>query len=194
MLKCPRLRIAAPRISTFAPLFLGLVSGLWLAGCTVNQAPRFKYGPEGEKIEFKRYEKHLAMDYIYHQSPVAFQRTEALPLGPTLSDKQQEILKAKGKPDYVRNDYLSDSNEIVTDWVYFEKNIIYQFVEGEMVYQGPVSDMDKTLIRRGRPSRVETHETQTGHRADFLAYANPFTNVVDEYVFSNGRLAGAQIQ
>jgi len=174
-------------------LILAIPAALLVGGCSVNQAPRFKYGPEGEQIQFKRYEQHLAMDYIHHQTYQVYKRTEALPLGPTISETQKALLHDRGRPDYIRPDYYSDSNERVTDWVYFEEDLIYQFVEGEIVYEGPLSDMDELLIRRGRPSLTTIAENQTGNRADVLQYTRPFSDQLDEYMFKNGKLTGAQL-
>lgn len=193
MLNCRHSRIVTSPIATQSLLLAGTVLAVVLAGCTVNHAPRFHYGPDGEKIQFKRYEDHIALDFYHNQNPIIYTRTDALPLTPILSEEQQALLEAKGKPDYVREDYASDTKERVTDWVYYDHNVLYQFVEGGVVFEGPVTDYEKVLIRRGRPTEATTPTNQTGRRTDVLLYRKAFSDQLDQYVFSNGRLAGSLV-
>ncbi len=167
-----------------------LVLATALSGCMVNNAPKFEYGPDGEKIQFKRYEKHLDLNYVHNISPVVYTPATALPLSPMLSEEENEVLRVHGTPDYVRGEYLSESRETVTDWVYYEKDRIFQFVEGQLVYEDGLTDYDKTLIRRGRPSESLSPTNEVGHRLDILRYQNRITDKIDEYVFRNGQISG----
>ncbi len=184
------LKTPGPRRGVWPLLWVAVLAGLVLTACATNRGPRFNYGPDGEPVQFKRYEKHLAKDYFWHFTPIAFKRADAMPLDPLLSDDQKNVLNEQGKPEYVRENYRADSNEIVTDWAFVSKRKIYQFIEGQVVYQGDLSDYDEMLIRRGRPDFVKVMANKDFGRTDLFTYKDWITHKTDQYGFKNGVLAG----
>ncbi|GEM_PF-503013 len=181
------LRCAA-RISAIASLLL------FLAGCMTNQAPRFEMDAAGEKIMAKRFEKNIRLDWFRHQTRRIYTPNDAEIHDPLLTNDQREIQKRLGKPEYIRGEFRSDTDEIVTEWVFYEKGRVAQFVEGTLVYEGPVSDYETTLIRRGRPDEAFSIPGDREHpRSDTLIYNGIFRTDLDAYHFSNSKLAAAAI-
>lgn len=161
-----------------------------LSGCMTNQAPRFLYGPDGEKIQFKRYEKNIARDWFRHQSRKIYDVCMAEPHDPLLSVQQVDVLTTHGKPDYMRVEFLADTKEYVTEWVYVERDKLFQFIQGELVFEGPVTDYEKVLIRFGRPDYAIGQSSHVGPRSDVFQYRGILVSDIDTYRFSNGQLVG----
>lgn len=160
--------------------------------CSTDRSPRFDYGPAGEKIPFKRYENNLQLDYIHNFTKNVYEICDAIPLSPILSEQQKEVLDESGKPDYIREEFHSESDENVTEWVYVSRNRVVQFVQGERVWDGPVTDYEMTLLRKGRPEQVFTQAPSppANVRIDTLMYNKVFTTEQDIFRFANGNLAG----
>lgn len=170
-------------------LGLGLLL-VFLSGCMANHAPRFLYGPDGEKIQFKRYEKNIARDWYYHQSRGIYDICDAEPHDPLLSVQQVDVLTTHGKPDYVREEFPVETKEYVTEWVYVEQNKLFQFIQGELVFEGPVTDYERTLIRYGRPDYALGQSDPLGPRSDTFQYKGFISVERKTYRFSDGKLVG----
>ncbi len=171
-----------------AAVLVALAAALALAGCMTDRAPRFDTGPDGEPVQFKRYESNLSLDWINHQTRALYQLVEAGPYEPTLSPAQRELLMNEGRPDYIRREFRSETDELVKEWIYWKKEKIVQFVAGELVFEGPLTDYERILIRRGRPDK---HFSQAADnfapRVDILHYNGVFNTKLDIYRFSDGK-------
>lgn len=170
-------------------LGLGLLL-VFFCGCMTNQAPRFLYGPDGEKVQFKRHEKNIARDWFRHQSRKIYDVCMAEPHDPLLSVQQVDVLTTHGKPDYMRVEFPAETKEYVTEWVYVGQSKLFQFIQGELVFEGPVTDYERTLIRFGRPDYAIGQSSHVGPRSDVFQYRGILVSDIDTYRFSNGQLVG----
>ncbi|MCX7766259.1 MAG: hypothetical protein N2246_06105, partial [Candidatus Sumerlaeia bacterium] len=48
----------------------------------------------------------------------------------------------------------------VQEWVYWDKQRVVQFVEGQLVWDGMLTDYEKVLILHGRPNKITIGTTE----------------------------------
>ena len=150
---------------------LGIVAAaLLFAGCgSLNRVPRYDV-PEPMAIEtFKRQTKYPAQDFRHTFRKDAFRQVNR-PISGRLSESQEDVLERHGQPDFVREGWRSTTNEIVNEWAWWDRSVVAQFVQRELVYEGELSDMDRTRIRYGNPRRVWTQQFEEGVRRDIWDY------------------------
>src|SRR5690606_30407383 len=68
-----------------------------------------------------------------------------------LSEQQRKILREWGEPDYIRGPYKSTRNDFIIEWAYHQSNRLFQFADTRMVYEGPLTDQERTAINYGEP-------------------------------------------
>jgi len=140
------------------------------SGCgNTNRTPRYKV-PEPLKIEtFKRKTKHPAVDYMFQVKSTAFSPVKK-PITKRLSASQQDVLARHGQPDFIRRNFTAHTNEKVTEWAYVDRLVIAQFVQGELVFEGPLTNMDRYLIDHGYPRRAWKQDYPDGAKRDVWDY------------------------
>jgi hypothetical protein len=130
--------------------------------------PQLNYNWTGEVTTFKRYELAPQRD-LFHRF---FRQAYHLP-GPNFAGDgadQATILTEWGAPDYVRKSFKSLQYERVEEWVYLDEFHIFQFVKNEMVYDGPLTDFEQTLMRYGYPDRMTTIINEKGRVIHTMLY------------------------
>lgn len=147
-----------------------MVALLALAGCgNRNRTPRYDV-PQPLEIEtFKRKTRHGEVDYLHNFKQTAFSPVKE-PLRRRLSPSQQDILTRHGQPDYIRKGWKSTSGETVDEWAWWDRSIVAQFVQRELVYEGPLTDMDRYRIRHGYPSKSYTQDYEVGAYREIWIY------------------------
>ncbi|MDX1973753.1 MAG: hypothetical protein SFY68_14575 [Candidatus Sumerlaeia bacterium] len=141
---------------------LVFLSSLGLVGCNTNTKPPFKSDNETDlPSQFRRYTKRPAVDYVFRWNSQAFELVTSDDFD-LLSEDKRSALGRLGKPQYVRENIRAQRNENFDEWVYWDDNIILQFVGGSLVYEGELLDSDRTLVEYGYPSRAYFQEYEIG--------------------------------
>jgi hypothetical protein len=70
-----------------------------------------------------------------------------------LSPDQKQIVQLIGIPEYERS-FPNISGKRVEEWIYRDQDYLVQFIYGNLVYLGPVDDLEKTLIDLGSPNDI----------------------------------------
>ncbi|MCX8037058.1 MAG: hypothetical protein N3D11_08455 [Candidatus Sumerlaeia bacterium] len=168
-------------------LLFAMVISMLLASCKAGTAPRWTYDSSGQPAVYKRYPRHMAVDYVNR-----FRRTAYLPVKQPiteyLSDEQRRWISEYGQPDYRRRLFRERNGEKVDEWIYLAQNKVVQFIHGRVVYEGPVTDLEKTLIRLGYPSGCSISQNEPSVERFNLTYGRFFD--LEREVIS---LAGDQI-
>ncbi len=141
------------------------------AGCgNLNRVPRYTIGGEEKlPVAFKRFARHDEQDFINRMRAEAYYR-RVQELEPPLSESQRDVIARHGQPDYIRRRFKSTSNELVDQWVWWDRDVTTQFVQGELVWEGPLTDMDKFLVRFGYPQKARFLDPVPGTRRDIWVY------------------------
>jgi hypothetical protein len=169
------------------PILVVLVA-LFAAGCSTNRKPLFDVDGEGQATAFRRYTDRPAVDHVFRWNKRAFQIVEA-DFRPVPSPDRNAVLARHGKPDYFRTDVRGERlNELFDEWVYWNKNVIVQFIDGKLVYEGALLDSDRWLIRYGFPSRAYSQQYEIGPRRETWIYEHLFRVGGMSASFSNGEL------
>jgi len=185
-----------PYRSAIRLLLLFLIA-LGLSGCGQYRPLYQPYDENGDPIAFKRRARHMTRDFCHHwRRPVYVKVSEKRKVAKAAARAQnasfsltQEALVAEvGLPDYVRPPFRSLNRERTIEWLYLEKDILAQFVGGEMVFTGPVTDYERTLIQRGYPDKaVQIREEIGPERVTFL-YRNTLATDMEVFSFADDEL------
>lgn len=100
-----------------------------------------------------------------------------------LSKDQKEIISLEGLPDYNRTFRTLLHGKLVKEWIYLDKNYLMQFVDGKLVYVGPIDDKERIIIHYGQPTFIRTRELMNGRLEIFFYKARGLM-----FVFSNDKL------
>lgn len=154
-------------------LSLALVFGAVFAasGCgNLNRTPRYE-APEAMTIKtFKRETENQSQDYIINWKRDAYSKVTR-PITRGVSPDQKDVLARHGQPDYLRKSWRAlNADELVDEWAYWDRNVCVQFVQGQLVWEGPLTDMDRIRIQYGYPKRSSTQKVETGVRRDVWDY------------------------
>jgi hypothetical protein len=111
-----------------------------------------------------------------------------------LTPDQQRVLAQWGQPDWLRGPFRTTRGDTATEWLYERQNRIFQWVDGELVYQGPVTDVERTMLVHGAPTHVIITYLEPNTRRETFIYRDTFRSMGREKVFSfsNGRLIFSQ--
>lgn len=171
------------RIALIATLFAVIVG----VGCTTNRKPRFAM-ETGEPEQFKRYTGRPMVDYIFRWTKPAFSQVNSDVDFVVTSDDQRDVLERHGTPEYIRLDVKAQGNEVFDEWAYWDRNVIVQFVSGDLVYEGPLLDSDRYLVTHGYPSRAYFQEYEIGPAREIWLYEHLFEVGTETLSFSSGQL------
>ncbi len=176
-------------ISAFA-LILPL---LILSSCgNMNRVPRYNVGEPLQIETFKRRTAHPTRDFVFTFKKTAYRKVKN-PLSNRLSPSQVSVLERHGQPDYIREGFRSLSGETVDEWLYWDRQILTQFVQRELVWEGPVTEMDEWRLKHGYPRQAWSQSYETGVRRDIWDYRGFFLDTKGMVVtFSNENLATLQ--
>ncbi len=165
-------------------LLLAMILPLLAGGCARSQLPVL-IGAEGEPVSFKRRELHVERDWIHHVSRTAY-RQPGLFFRPAAGG-QEFMVEQWGLPDYTRK-LRSMQGEPVVEWIYLDPALVCQFIEGELIFQGPLTDYEQLLLLRGRPDSVELMRDERGETRDVLSYQGLLVSRLEVYYLVNGRV------
>jgi hypothetical protein len=187
-------RNRAKRRATAWLIAAGLVALLG-AGCA-RHAPKLydRIKTEGGQPEqFKRYELHPQRDFIHHWTRKAYLEPQPWKFEKSgVTPDQRLIVEEWGVPDAIRKPFKSIDGNHVEEWLYYDQQTVYQFIGGEVVYEGPMTDFEWVLVNRGYPDRAETLRENAGRVLSVLVYSRVFTPHLEEFKFVNGELIQAQ--
>lgn len=167
--------------------------------------PKFDYTDDGRAILLKRFPFFPQQDYcqfqkyryIENKHGVEHYRSgDKLKREPDeiLSEEQKEILREWGQPDYLRGPYKSTRGDSVIEWAYHPTNHLFQFVDRAMVYEGPLTDQERTAITFGAPREVLISQAIPNIRRETWIYRPWFLSSAHRekiFSFSNGKLVYA---
>lgn len=141
-----------------------------LAGCgNANRQPRYDVPAPLEIKPFKREAAHERQDYIFTMKREAYSKV-AEPMRARMSPSQKALLERHGQPDYVRRGFHATTGETVDEWAWWDRDVIAQFVQRELVWEGKLTDMDRTRIRYGYPRRSWSQTYESGVKRDIWDY------------------------
>jgi hypothetical protein len=175
----------------FPRIFLPLLLATLAAGCAHSPKIHYDYAADGTPVSYRRLEKNLERDFMHHFGRDVYE-TAPYGIDRDATEEQRPVLETLGVPDFVRHRFTSLENERVTEWVYLDAMQVFQFVNGNLVFQGSLTDYEQTLLRHGRPSRAATSRSDTGRREDLLIYNKVFQPSLQEFFFIDGKLIQKQ--
>jgi len=174
-------------VKRLLPLSLALLAAVLMTACSTNRATRFGMGEDGEPIQFRRYTNRPAVDYIFRWDKRAFERVLS-PIDDQLSEDKTQVLERHGQPDYIREGVKATRNEVFDEWAYYDRGVICQFIQGQLVYEGPLLDSDVALIDYGYPSKAYSQEYEEGALREIWLYEDLFSIRQRILSFSDGKL------
>ncbi len=157
-----------------------------VAGCTTNKKPRFN-NEDGQVQQFRRYTGRPAADLLFRWDDRAFARVDSDIDGVRFPD-MLDVLDRHGRPDYKREDVKARRNEIFDEWVYWDRNVLCQFIQGQLVYEGPLLDSDKYLVNLGYPSTAYFQQYEEGPVREIWIYEHVLEAGSRTVSFSDGKL------
>ncbi len=174
-------------VRTLRLLCIGLAAAL-LSACTTNTKPLFDIEEDGRVAQFRRYTKRPMQDFIFRWTKPAF-RVVKKDIEGVLSEDRQAMIERRGMPQYVRDNVEAASrNETFDEWVWWDQNVIAQFVADDLVYEGPLMDSDRYLVTMGFPSKAYTQQYEYGPVREIWIYEHLFEVGGEAYSFSDGTL------
>ncbi len=157
-----------------------------LTGCFTNRIPRFAMD-SGEPEQIRRYTGRPQTDYIFRWDKQAFTKVRSNQ-DILMTGDRVDVLQRHGRPEYVREDVRGERNELFDEWVYWDRNTIVQFVQDELVFEGPLLDSDRRLVESGFPTRAYIQQYETGPRREIWIYTGLYDIRTREYSFTDGKL------
>lgn len=158
-----------------------------LVGCTVGHRPipRADYVHGALPHQERREPDYAQFERWVWLSPDAYEPVEGTP--DELSADQRLTVREFGPPAFKR-EFETFSGEQVLEWLNPEHNLCFQYIDGALVFQGPMRDLEHTLLRHGRPQRVVFNTAERNIRRVTLVYERPFSLERQFYSFADGQL------
>lgn len=160
-------------------------------GCARQQAPLYNYDGEGARQMFKRVPKDLSADRIGRVDAVGYVPAEHLD-PEDVSEEQRETIRQYGPPEHIRKPFTSQRGEKVDEWLYRRSNYLVQWIGGRKVYEGEVTDLEKTLLTWGYPKFGFISRDDTGIERQTWIYDDMLDASRHVFSFSNGKLVGKE--
>lgn len=161
---------------------------LSLAACgNLNRVPRYDVDAGLMPDPFKRYATYDEQDFVNRfRAEAWYPRTGEIeePVSADMAD----VLDRHGLPEYVRYRFKAESNELVDQWAYWDRGVTVQFVQGMLVWEGDLTDMDRYLIKHGYPQKAIYSDPVTGARRDVFDYHGILQTPRRQVTFTNEKL------
>ena len=181
-------RVQRPLFAGIILIITSLLLGAGLCGCE-RLAPRNQFYKKSPPLAFKRAPLHGERDFVHRWRAKAYTPLKTDPASG--STDQQTILSKYGQPDYTRC-FVAQKCEKTVEWLYLDKDMLVQFVQGDLAYTGPVTDYEKLLVDRGYPNSItRTSQARGPERVD-AAYWTWDHRRTQIYAFADGYLVGMQ--
>lgn len=152
------------------PLALALT---FSTGCATRPEPGVRFHRDGSITTYKRYELFPRRDFFHRFLRKAYSPPRESDLELAVRSEAR-VLEQFGPPDYVRKPFRSLQGERVNEWVYLDHQRIYQFVEGDLVFDGDLTDLEQLLIRHGYPDHSVVTVSDSGLVRNMFHYVNRF--------------------
>jgi len=172
-------------------LFFLTVFAMLGAGCGHITAPLYHYDSNGKRVMYKRLPLRNEVDRFTRLDNVPYLPGESLNPA-TVSSEQREVLKRFGQPDHIRKPFKSTRKEMVGEWTYLRSNYLVQWIDGRMAYEGPVTDLERTLMDFGYPKAAFVTLDEMGIERQTWIYDDPIKASRLVFSFSNGKLVGRE--
>ncbi len=105
-----------------------------------------------------------------------------------LSDRAQ-LLEDLGPPTMMRRKlFKSREGERIEEWVYRDDLLVAQFLDGRLVYQGPLSDLETLLTIHGYPDRFSRGHIHPDGEMKVFTYLPLFSAKVSLFKLVNDEL------
>jgi hypothetical protein len=164
---------------------------LGVVGCTHRAGSPFNYDAEGRPYTYQRREYNIERDWVHHVLSDVYKPPRRR-FASRLTADQQPIVDQLGRPDWVRRPFRSFQNEKVQEWVYLDFAKVYQFIGGQLIFEGPLTDYEQILLRRGYPDHAISNRSDSGRVVDVLVYAGTFSANMQEYMMVDGMITQLQ--
>ncbi len=175
--------------SLLLPLAGILLLAFLTAGCAFNTNPRFDVDPVTEKPTMvKRYPKYPAWQELFFWRTKEY-RKNTKELSYLLSDEQEDLISRYGQPDYIRRTFFSTRGDRVHEWLFWDDQRVAQFVQGQVVWEGQLTDLEKVLLLYGRPGTFKMTRTKTLDTSKiFIRYPRWFGMRIHSFYLVNDRM------
>lgn len=178
------------------------------AGVTYQRPPKYDYTQQGSAIMVKRFayletrkfSPWKKFRYLENMGGAVamMANLQTYPGGGVcrpLSEQQHKILREWGEPDYIRGPYKSTRNDFIIEWAFHQSNRLFQFADAKMVYEGPLTDQERTAITYGIPQETLISYLEPNIKRETWIYRPIFLSGVGRerlFSFSNGELVHHQ--
>lgn len=183
---------SSPSLSFALVVLAALAGASALAGCNQSRLPYYNMASDSPE-QFRRYTGRPATDFIFRWNSQAFKKVSEDMDGVMTEDKV-DVLTRNGRPDYIREDIKARSDEFFDEWAYWDRNTLVQFINGELVFEGPLLDSDRYLIQYGYPARAYHQQYEVGPVRETWLYDRLFDANNMTVSFSDGKLAYQSFQ
>lgn len=174
------------------------------AGVTYQRPPKYNYTQQGQAVmekrfaylETRQFSPWKKFRYLENMSGAVAMMAilQTYPGGGVcrpLSEQQHKILREWGEPDYIRGPYKSTRNDFIIEWAYHQSNRLFQFADAVMVYEGPLTDQERTAIIYGIPQETLISYLEPNIKRETWIYRPIFLSGIGRerlFSFSNGEL------
>lgn len=166
-----------------------LAAGLFMAGCAMGPDPLFmKYDEDANPVMTKRLRNHVTRDYLVHPFRKAYKENHGTGPHFLLSPDETRVKEEYGPPDYLSPAYLSRKGDWVKEWLYWKEGIMFQFVRGHLVFEGPLSDKERVLVQYGYPDDTKIYELGEGMERQNFYYHSFLGKTRMTFLFKNGTI------
>lgn len=178
------------------------------AGVTYQRPPKYDYTPDGRPVlvkrhpylELRRFSEWKKYRYLENMNGAAammacLQTYPGVKQTRPMSEHQKKILVEWGEPDYIRGPYKSTRNDFVIEWAYHQGNRLFQFADAEMIYEGPLTDQERTAIVYGAPEETMITHLEPNIKRETWLYRPKFISGIGReriFSFANGKLIHQQ--
>lgn len=181
------------RLFHLKPCLLILALVAVLGGCAHNERPLLieRYDSHGEAYLYKRFERQPVQDFWHHWTSAAYMRPTAKAVERVGRDGIG-LVEQLGEPDWIRRPFKSIAGLKVDEWIYLSEDRLFQFAEGQLIFEGFVTDYERILLERGYPDKANVISTEDNMRIDVFYYRHMFWAQLDQYHFVNGQINQSQ--
>jgi hypothetical protein len=153
-------------------------------GCAGNRSvPRADYIHGPLPHQARRAPDYAGETFWARLAPEAYEPMSAVPA--QLSPDQDLAVREFGPPEY-RREFESLEGEDVLEWLDLDHDTLFQFIDGELVYQGEIRDLEHALLRYGYPNEAIYHLQEANVERLTFVYEPPYAHRRRIVSFANG--------
>ncbi len=186
----------------FMMLIMAALIVAGMTGCATtqsNQAGKIPGGayagrvndPEKPKSVFDRlaYANKRELQDFDHGQSVKLRKNSSDKVSSSIAHSPDmfDLAVLEGPPDYYRS-FQNKRGQRVDEWIYEEKDQMFQFKKGVLCFNGPVDDQSKWVLEHGQPDKVIVSELSGGGQKLMFWYRSKWKMVT----FNDGRLVVLQ--